>query len=381
MNSWTRPRSHLIRAGGAVLAVLVASGWSYSHAALASHPAAKMVSGFAGTLPQYTGGGKVGFSIYNGAVPHWNQHDIPDFQKCLQTYAPGTTLISADPKGDAATQTSQVQSMLAQSIKALILTPAALTPAAIINAAKRDNVPVIDYVNPVVGMKKGDVVALIGDGPQPIGHAQGEWLLKHVPAGSQIALINGDLATQYAQLMRQEQLKVLNPAIKAGKYTLVGDKGAANWDGTNAQNEMAAVLVSHPNVKAVIAGADFLAAGVINALKTVHKAKKVKIIGLDADPIGAQNILLGYQAATVIKSSDNEARVGCQALMYTLARLPIPKKFFPQTWSIKTAPIPFKDTPVKVVTKKNLSLAIKWGILTKQQMCQGLPASVGAPCG
>jgi D-xylose transport system substrate-binding protein len=381
MGTWTKPRSHLVRTGAAMLTVVLASGWSYGHVALASRPAATMVSGYAGSLPKYTGGGKVGFSIYNGTVPHWNQHDIPDFKKCLARYAPGTTLITADPKGDAATQTTQVQSMLAQGIKALILTPAALTPSAIINAAKKDSVPVIDYVNPVVGMKKGDVVALIGDGPQPIGHEQGEWVLKHVPAGSQIALINGDLATQYAQLMRQEQLKVLNPAIKSGKYTLVADKGAANWDGTNAQNEMAAFLVAHPNVKAVIAGADFLAAGVIKALQAVHKAGKVKIIGLDADPIGAQNMLLGYQAATVIKSSDNEARVGCQALMYTLAGQPIPKKYFPATWSIHTAPIPFKDTPVKVINKSQLQMAIKWGILTKAEMCQGLPKSVGAPCG
>lgn len=379
MESWNRSRFSLGRAL-TVGMLLVASTWVFSSGAAARVSATRMVSGFAGRLPKYTGSGSVGFSFYNGAVPHWYQHDVPDFQKCLATYAPHVKLISADPKGDAATQTTQVQSMLTRGIKALILVPVALTPAAIITAAKRDNVPVIDYVNPVVGLQPGDVVALIGDGPQPIGHLQGKWILHHEPKGAQIAFINGDLATQYAQLMRQEQLKVLQPAFKSGRFKLVADKGAVNWDGTNAQKLMAAVLVAHPKVTAVIAGADFLAAGVINALKNVGRAGKVDIIGLDADPIGAQNILLGYQKATVIKSSDNEAKVGCQALMYTLANKPVPKKFFPKTWSIHTAPIPFKDTPVKVVTKKNIALAIKWGILTKQQMCQGLPKSVGPPC-
>jgi D-xylose transport system substrate-binding protein len=341
----------------------------------------KTVPGFAGTLPYYAGTGKVGFSIYNGAVPHWTQHDIPDMKKCLKTYAPGMSLVTADPKGNAQLQTTQVQSMLAQKIKVLLLTPAALTPTAIINQAKQAGVPVIDYVNPVEHIAKGDIVALIGDGPVPIGTEQGKWILaQHYPKGTQIALINGDLATQYAQLMRTAQLKVLKPAIASGALKVVTDKGAVNWDGANAQKLAAAMVVAHPDVKAIIAGADFLAGGVIEALKAAGKAGKVDIIGLDADPIGAQNMLLGTQKATVIKSSDNEAKIGCAAIIYTLAKQPLPKSIFNATWSEQTGAMPFRDTPVKVIEKGQLSQAIAWGILTKSDMCKGLPSSVGAPC-
>lgn len=339
------------------------------------------IDGFAGKLPSVSGSGKVGFAIYNGAVPHWNSQDIPTLKKCLQTYAPGYELISQDPKGDASTQTTQVQSMLAQDIKVLLLAPAAGTPTSIVNAAKQQKVPVINYANPVQGMKEGDIAALVGDGPGPIGTAQGKWILdQKYPKGTKLALINGDLATQYAQLMRTAQMEVLKPAIDSGDLVLVFDKGAKNWDGNEAQKLMAAVLVAHADVKAVIAGADFLAAGVINALKTQNLAGKVDIIGLDGDVVGAQNMLLGLQKATVLKSSINEATTACAALIPLLAGQPVPTDVFNEVWSVGTAPIPFKDTPVKTIEKHQLQESIEWQITTKDAMCKGLPASVGAPC-
>jgi D-xylose transport system substrate-binding protein len=341
----------------------------------------ELVDGIAGKMAPYDGDGKVGFSIYNGAVPHWNKVDIPDLKKCLSQYAPKVELVTADPKGDAATQTSQVQSMLSQGITALLLTPVAPTPTAILKAAKQNNVPVIDYVNPVVGAEEGDVTALIGDGPVPIGKAQAEWILDQgYPKGSKIALVNGDLATQYAQLMRKAQMEVLKPALDSGDLVLVGDKGAKNWDGADAEKQTSAILVANPDVKAIIAGADFLASGVISALKTIKKDGEVDIIGLDADPIGVQNILLGKQTATVIKSSHNEMAVGCAAVIAALKGEDPPKDVFTETWSEGTAPIPFRDTPVDVIERDSLQKAFDWGLLTEEEACEGVPASVGEPC-
>ncbi|HWV88040.1 MAG TPA: substrate-binding domain-containing protein [Capillimicrobium sp.] len=340
-----------------------------------------LVDGIAGKLAPYEGDGKVGFSIYNGAVPHWNKVDIPELKKCLSQYAPNVELVTADPKGDAKTQTSQVQSMLSQGVNVLLLTPVAPTPTAILRAAKQNDVPVIDYVNPVVEAEEGDVVALVGDGPVPIGTAQAQWILdQNYPKGTKIALVNGDLATQYAQLMRRAQMEVLQPALDSGDLVLVGDKGAKNWDGAEAEKQMSAILVAHPDVGAVIAGADFLASGVISALKTINRAGEVDIIGLDADPIGVQNILLGNQTATVIKSSYNEMAVGCAAVIAALKGEEPPEDVFTDTWSENTAPIPFRDTPVDVVERDTLQKAFDWNLLTEEEACEGLPASVGEPC-
>lgn len=333
-------------------------------------------------LSVYSGSGSIDFNVYNGSVPHWFQHDVPDLKGCLAAYAPKVHLIVSDPKGNASLQTTQTFAALAQGIKLLVLTPATLDPSAIISAAKNDHVPVIDYASPTEHVPPHSFVAVIGDGPTEIGAAQGQWVLQqHFPKGTQIALINGDLGTEYAQLMRLEQLKVLQPAISSGALKVVADDSSAGWAGSAAETDASGVLTAHPQVKAIIAGADFLASGIVNALKTAgYKPGQVKMIGLDGDPIGLQNMLLGWQTATVIKSSDNEASANCVAVISTLEHKALPKSVFNATWNFKTPPAPFRDTPIKVINGSQISLALAWDTATKPQLCLGLPKGLTKLC-
>lgn len=332
-------------------------------------------------LPTYSGGGKVGFSIYTGTVPHWTQQDIPDIETCLETYAPGTELSTSDPKAEAELQTQQVSSMLTEGIKALLIAPVSSTPTTIMAEAKQDKVPVIAYVDPIEEAEPGEVVAMIGDGPEPAGEKEAEWVLEqNYPKGTEIALINGDLATQYAQKMQEYQLKTLEPALKSGALKLVAKVGSKNWEGAEAEKEANAILVAHPNVKVIIAGADFLATGIIEALKTEGKVGKVDIVGLEGSAAGLQQMLLGEQNATVIKSSHKEAAVGCIALISTLNGEEPPKSVFNETWSTNTAPIPFRNTEEETIEKDEINKALEWRIVTKQEVCKGLPSSVGPPC-
>jgi ABC-type xylose transport system substrate-binding protein len=342
--------------------------------------AADLVDGPAGKLPVYSGEGTVGFDIYNGVVPRWAQHDIPNLKACVAAYAPKVKLVIADPRGDAATQMGQVQSMLVQGINVLLITPAALTPTNIAAAAKRAGVPMIVYLNPPVGLEAGDVTALVGDGPLPIGIAQGKWIEETQPAGAEIALINGDLATNYALLMKKGQMSVLKKDFDSGKFKLVADKGAVNWDPANAQKEVAAVLLSNPNVKAIVAGSDGLSVGIVNAIKNAGKTGQIAVIGLDGNVQGVQNILLGNQTSTVIRSFEEEMSNACVAVVYSLNKLPLPTSVFDTTWDDQTAAIPFKDVSVKVIDKSSIQKAIDFGTVTKEEMCKGLPAGIGTPC-
>lgn len=364
--------------------IRLAVGLALTAALMASTAAAYaepvLVDGPAGKLPQYTGDGAVGFDIYNGAVSRWVQHDIPNLTKCLAAYAPKVKLITADPRGDANTQTKQIQSMLVQGINVLLFTPAALTPTNIVAAAKQNGVPVVEYLNPPVGLNDGDITALVGDGPIPIGVAQGQWIEKTQKDGAEIALINGDLATNYALLMQKGQKSVLQKDFDSGKFKLVADVGAVNWDPSDAQKKAAAILVSNPNVSAIVVGNDGMANSVINAIRTAGKLGQVAVIGLDGDQQGTQNILQGYQSATVIKSFNEEMNNACVAVVYALNKLPMPKEVFDTMWADQTAPIPFKDVKVEVIDKSSLQKAIDIGSITKEAMCDGMPAGIGAPC-
>src|SRR5437016_11632540 len=58
--------------------------------------------------------------------------------------AKGVSVITADAKGDSATQVSQVQDLITRGIKALIYIPAGATAAGVpVKAAKAANIPVI----------------------------------------------------------------------------------------------------------------------------------------------------------------------------------------------------------------------------------------------
>src|SRR6195952_4195044 len=179
--------------------------------------------------------------------------------------------------------------------------------------------------------------------------------------------------------MRKGLTEARSSAVKSGAVKIAYDKGAVNWDPSNAQKEADAMLVAHPNIKAVLAGNDQLADGVIQALKRVGKAGKVDVIGLDEEPIGAQNILLGNQKATVIKSFDIEMGNACTAIITQLEKKPLPKSVFNATWSFKTAPVPFRDVAVEVVERNGLAKGIAGGSLTKAEMCKGLPKGAGKP--
>lgn len=348
--------------------------------AVAPACAETMVDGFAGKLPLYEGEGLVGFDIYHGGVARWEEHDIPNLKECLATYAPNVKLTVADPRGDAAQQMGQIQSMLVQGIDVLLATPVALTPTNVVNATKRAGVPWIIYLNPPVGLEEGDITALVGDGPVPIGEAQGQWIVDTQPEGAEIALINGDLATNYALLMKKGQMSVLQEYVDSGRFKLVADKGAVNWDPANAQKEAAAVLLSNPNLKAIIAGSDGLAVGITNAIKTAGRTGEIDVIGLDGNIQGTQNILLGNQTATVIRSFKEEMSNACVAVIYTLHGKPMPSEVFDTVWDEDTAPIPFKDVNVKIMTRDNIADALEYRTVTKEAMCEGLPESVGAPC-
>ena len=50
-------------------------------------------------------------------------------------------------------------------------------------------------------------------------------------------------------------------------------------------------------------------------------------------------------------------------------------------WDFDPAPMPFRDITVEVIEVDGLQKAIDIGYLTLEEMCEGLPATVGPPCG
>jgi ribose transport system substrate-binding protein len=180
--------------------------------------------------------------------------------------------------------------------------------------------------------------------------------------------------------MRQGTLDGLEPATDSGALKLVGDKGAKNYDPAEAEKLAAAILVANPKVKAFMVGAGPMANGVINAIKAVGREGEVDVIGLDPDPIAAQNIMLGLQKAAVVKNPHDEMKLGCVAVISALNGDPMPTDVFDGVWDLSTPPMPFHDVPLSVINKDTIQEAIDADVLTKDEACDGIPSDVGGIC-
>ena len=94
---------------------------------------------------------------------------------------------------------------------------------------------------------------------------------------------------------------VLNPLYKNSTLTKGPQQFVPDWDGTNASTIFEQMLVKTNNkIDGVAAANDNLANSVVVALKA-HSLKPIPLSGQDASPQGVQNIISGWQTATVFK--------------------------------------------------------------------------------
>ena len=105
-----------------------------------------------------------------------------------------------------------------------------------------------------------------------------------------------------AVIMKNEQLKVLQPAIDGGKIKIVADNFTPDWKPEEALKMAENSLTQNSdNVKAFVVSNDGMAGGVIQALSNKGLAGKVVVTGQDAALDGLQRIAQGTQSMTVYK--------------------------------------------------------------------------------
>jgi D-xylose transport system substrate-binding protein len=126
---------------------------------------------------------------------------------------------------------------------------------------------------------------------------------------------------------------------------------------------------------------DGMANTVIAALREQDLDGKVLVTGQDATLTGIQNILSGSQAMTIYKPIIEEAKATAQ-LVAALSRGEDPSTIATAetelTGGEKVASV--LATPVVVDQNNVADTVIADGFLTKEDICQGLPAGAGGVC-
>ncbi|HUP44120.1 MAG TPA: substrate-binding domain-containing protein [Thermoanaerobaculia bacterium] len=249
-----------------------------------------------GTAARGDGPLRIGFSMDTLKEERWQRDKALVEQRAREI---GAVLDVQVANGDDRVQTQQADNMLTKGIDVLIVAPHnGEIAASIVEAAHRRGVPVIAYDRMI---RNADVDLYVSHQVEKMGEMQARYALDRVPKGNYV-LIGGSPTDMNAQLLRDGQMKVLQPAIDRGDIKIISSQMAREWKAEEALRITEDALTKTGNrLHAIVASNDGTAGGAISALQAAGLAGKVLVTGQDAQKDAVQRIANGTQAMTVYK--------------------------------------------------------------------------------
>ncbi|HLY00685.1 MAG TPA: substrate-binding domain-containing protein [Roseiarcus sp.] len=242
----------------------------------------------------------IGFSQANNAEPY--RGHVNDELTAAAAKVPQFTLQIADGAGNVNTQTSQMDNFITQKVDLILISPFEASPLTpVVARAMKAGIPVIELDRKTVGEPGKDYTAFIGGDNFKIAEAAGKYIAeKLMKDGGEAAVLEGLPSSTPAV----ERLNGFKAGVKEnGKIQIVAEQ-AADWLPDKAQTAFAAMLQAHPNIKALYASNDMMAAGARLAAKGAGKKDgDIAIIGTDGLPGpsgGIRAVAEGEWAATFV---------------------------------------------------------------------------------
>jgi D-xylose transport system substrate-binding protein len=242
----------------------------------------------------------IGMSLDTLKEPRW-QADSDLFKKRAAEL--GAKVLIQAANGLDTQQVNDVQSLLSDHLDVLVIVPhdgAAMAKG--VQLAHDAGVPVIAYDRLI---KNCDLDLYMSFDNVKVGRLQAQWLVDHfpTPGHGRIVRVSGSKTDNNAFLFKQGQDEVLKPYIDRGDVKIVWDDWADDWKTDNAKRitNAAITALGRNGFDAVLAAADTLAGGAVQALTEEGIAGKVLVTGQDADVVACQRIINGTQSMTVYK--------------------------------------------------------------------------------
>ena len=239
---------------------------------------------------------KIGFAMDSVREERW-QRDRDAFEAHCKEVKVECVITVADNKAEK--QADDVDNLLTQGVDVLVIAPHDATQAAsMVDKAKVQGIPVISY-DRLINSDKIDLY--ISHQVPVVGRKMAEYALSKVPKGNYV-MVYGASTDNNALIMKNEQLKVLQPAIDRGDIRIVAQDFMTNWRPELALNFAENSLTQNAdNIQAFVVSNDGLAGGVISALSKRQLAGKVLVTGQDAEKAALRRIAEGSQTMTVFK--------------------------------------------------------------------------------
>ena len=233
--------------------------------------------------------------------PRWESFDRTYLQEGLT--AAGFDVDIQNAQGDTAKYATIADQQLTQGCGVMLLVDYNGAGAAVTAQAQAEGIPVIAYDRPIEG---ADYYVSFDN--VEVGRLEGQAVLDGLeaagtdPAEAVVVYMGGDPADGNAAMFRSGAVEVME-----GAGITAAAEPPGGWDGEKSATNFEQALTSlGGEVDGVWAANDTNAAGVITILQK-NNLEGVAVSGQDANVAGLQNILLGWQTATVYKPVKIEA--------------------------------------------------------------------------
>ena len=281
----------MIKAVGLACAILFSGGVGVAHAD-ATNP-------------------KIGFSIDDLRLERWAR-DRDYFVAAAQKLGAKVYVQSADASEQR--QIAQIENLISRGVDVLVIVPYNATVLNnAIREAKKAKIKVVSYDRLILN---ADVDAYVSFDNKAVGELQAQSLVNLKPKGNYY-LLGGAPTDNNAKILREGQMKVLQPLVDKGDVKIVGKQWVKDWSASEAMAIVENALTASGNkIDAVVASNDGTAGGAIQALAAQKLAGKVLVSGQDADLAAVRRVIAGTQTMTVYKPlralASNAASVAVQ---------------------------------------------------------------------
>jgi ribose transport system substrate-binding protein len=238
---------------------------------------------------------------------------MTDAAKAEMAKHPGYSLSVQAPERavDVARQMDLIDNLIAQHVAALCIVPAdskGIIPA--IARANRSNVPVLILDNKIdkdLADKTGiRTVTFIGSDNFAGGRAAGEYMIRKLPLGGHVAILEGVSGVDAATQRKAGFLAALQ---SASNIKVVASQ-PADWDREKGLNAFQNMLQADAAIRGLFACNDEMALGAVQAIHAAHLDGKILVVGFDAIKDSLNAIRARTMDATIAQLPAEVGRLG-----------------------------------------------------------------------
>ena len=303
---------------------------------------------------------KIGFSIDDLRVERWAR-DRDYFTAAATQLGAKVFVQSADASEQK--QIAQIENLISRGVDVLVIVPYNATVLNnAIREAKKANIKVVSYDRLAMN---SDIDAYISFDNKAVGEMQAKAIVAAKPKGNYY-LLGGAPTDNNAKMLREGQLKVLQPLVDKGDIKIVGKQWVKDWSASEAMAIVENALTANNNkIDAIVASNDGTAGGAIQALASQKLSGKVPVSGQDADLAAVRRVVAGSQAMTVYKPLK---LIATEAAKLSVQLVRNEKPAFNAQYDNgfkKVNTLLLKPTPL---TKANINILVKDGFYTEAQI-------------